>query len=53
MIQVALLCGKCQLCIKLGPVGNSDPLPLASIQDVRFSEKEEVMKNGIGGDFEG
>lgn len=44
---------KVLVCIKLGAVGNGDPLPLVSIQDLRFSEKEEVMKKGIGRDFEG
>ena len=41
------------VCIKLGLVSNGDPLRLVSIQDLRFSEEEEVMKKGIGRDFEG
>ena len=41
------------VCIKLRLVGSGDPLCLVSIQDLRFSEEAEVMKKGIGRDFEG
>ena len=53
MIHVAFALWKVLVCIKLGAVGSGDHFPLVSIQDLRFSEKEEVMKKGIGRDFEG